>query len=78
MTDQFSPGSQSATGSDYEILLQGMLDASWSEYFSGWTVEIHSDGVTRLVGHAVDQAALHGVLRKLRDLGLVLISLRQL
>ena len=58
----------------YEIRLQGRLDERWASWFDGMTIEAAPGGVTVLRGHVVDQAALHGVLARLRDLGLPLIS----
>jgi hypothetical protein len=60
----------------YEIRLQGRLDGRWVAWFDGMTVEPAPGGVTVLRGHMVDQAALHGVLARLRDLGLPLISVQ--
>ena len=57
----------------YEIRLHGRLDPRWSARFEGLTLTT-TDGATRLTGHLVDQAALHGLLRQLRDLGLPLDS----
>ena len=58
----------------YEIRVQGHLAARWAAWFDGFTLIPTSDGTTVLDGIVVDQAALHGVLRKLADLGLPLIS----
>jgi hypothetical protein len=58
----------------YEIRLQGRLDDRWSAWFDGMSIVSEPDGVTVLRGEVADQAALHGVLVRLRDLGLPLIS----
>jgi hypothetical protein len=58
----------------YEIRLQGRLDERWASWFDGLTLEPQPDGVTVLRGRIPDQAALHGLLARLRDLGLPLIS----
>jgi hypothetical protein len=58
----------------YEVRLQGRLDPRWSQWFDGMTLTTASDGTTLLAGHVVDQAALHGLLGKLRDIGLPLVS----
>ena len=58
----------------YEIRIKGHLDPTWSEWFEGLTVTHEDSGDTVLSGNLVDQAALHGVLRKVRDLGISLIS----
>jgi hypothetical protein len=59
----------------YEIRLQGQLDQRWSDWFGGFTLTHQSDGTTTLTGVVVDQAALHGLLRRVGDLGITLISL---
>jgi hypothetical protein len=61
----------------YEIRLQGHLDARWAAWFDGLTVTRGSDGTTIIHGPVADQAALHGLLQKVRDLGLPLISVTQ-
>ena len=58
----------------YEIRLKGHLDARWADWFEGLSFTHESDGTTILSGPVVDQAALHGLLRKVRDLGLPLLS----
>ena len=58
----------------YEIRVAGHLPPHWSEWFEGFTVALESDGTTRLTGPVIDQAALYGLLKKVRDLGLPLIS----
>lgn len=60
----------------YEIRLQGRLDERWAEWFAGMTIETAPGGVTVLRGPIVDQAALHGVLARLRDLNVLLISVQ--
>ena len=58
----------------YEIRIQGRLDARWATRFEGLTLTPEDNGDTLLTGPVVDQAALHGLLRKVRDLGMPLIS----
>jgi hypothetical protein len=58
----------------YEIRLKGHLDDKWADWFEGLTITRADNGETLLRGPVVDQAALHGVLRKVRDLGLPLVS----
>jgi hypothetical protein len=58
----------------YEIQIATVLDRTWSDWFDGLQVEWVSDNRTRLVGPVADQAALHGVLNQIRDLGLDIIS----
>jgi hypothetical protein len=62
----------------YEIRLKGHLDAKWADWFDGLTITRADSGETLLTGPVVDQAALHGVLRKVRDLGLPLVSVNQI
>ena len=62
----------------YEIGVQGRLDERWSTWFDGMDIETDSDGNTRIRGLVVDQAALHGVLSRLRDLGLLLLSVNRI
>jgi len=61
----------------YEIQLAGHLDQRWAEWFDGLTLTHLSDGTTVLQGPVVDQAALRGLLQKVRDLGLPLVSVAQ-
>ena len=58
----------------YEIRLTGHLAARWSAWFDGLTVSHEGDGTTRISGPIADQAALHGLLQRVRDLGLPLVS----
>jgi len=58
----------------YEIRTQGRIDERWSEWFEGMTLAYEADGTTVIRCPALDQAALHGLLAKVRDLGLPLIS----
>lgn len=61
--------------SRYEIRLQGRLDERWRTWFDDMAITVEPGGVTLLRGDVADQAALHGLLARLRDLGLPLISL---
>ena len=58
----------------YEIRLKGHLDSRWAAWFDGLTLTNESDGTTIIYGPVADQAALHGLLQKMRDVGLPLIS----
>ena len=58
----------------YEIRIKGHLDDRWAAWFEGLTLTREDNGDTLLTGPVVDQAALHGLLRKVRDLGLPLVS----
>jgi hypothetical protein len=65
--DQHEPGR-------YEIRLKGHLDGRWAAWFDGMCLHHESDGTTIIRGSVIDQAALHGLLRKVRDVGLPLVS----
>jgi hypothetical protein len=58
----------------YEIRLKGHLDSQWTDWFGGLTITLEEDGTTLLTGPIIDQAALHGLLKKVRDLGMPLVS----
>ena len=58
----------------YQIRIKGHLDDRWADWFGGLTITLEDNGDTLLTGSVVDQAALHGLLRKVRDLGMSLIS----
>jgi hypothetical protein len=60
----------------YQIRVQGHLGSHWTEWFGGLTVTLEDNGITLLTG-PVDQAALHGLLKKVRDLGMPLVSVVQ-
>jgi hypothetical protein len=62
----------------YEIRVTGHLDTRWAAWFDGLSLTRADDGITVIRGPIVDQAALHGVLHKLRDIGVPLISVTQL
>ena len=59
----------------YEIRIEGHLGTRWAAWFDGLSVTNEDDGTTVLRGSVVDQAALHGLLQRLRDIGIPLISL---
>jgi hypothetical protein len=61
----------------YEIRVKGHLDARWSAWFDGLSLTTESDGTTTIHGPVVDQAALHGLLQRLRDVGMPLVSVTQ-
>ena len=58
----------------YQIRIKGHLGRQWTDWFSGLAITLEDNGDTLLTGLIVDQAALHGLLRKVRDLGMPLIS----
>ena len=61
----------------YVIRVKGHLDVRWATWFDGMSLANEADGTTTIQGPVVDQAALHGLLQKLRDVGIPLISLTQ-
>jgi hypothetical protein len=61
----------------YEIRMAGHLSPQWADWFEGLTLTLEEDGNTLLSGSVADQAALHGLLKKVRDLGLPLLSINQ-
>jgi hypothetical protein len=73
--------SSRSTGDDaarYEIRVKGHLDARWAAWLDGMSLTPERDGTTNVHGTVADQAALHGLLQKLRDTGLPLVSVTQI
>jgi hypothetical protein len=62
----------------YEIRIKGHLGSNWTDWFEGMTITLEEDGDTLITGLVDDQAALHGLLKKVRDLGLPLVSVNPL
>ncbi len=62
----------------YQTIIAGVIDESWSAYFAGMTMVAEPTGITRLSGDIADQSALHGLLNKIRDLNLGLVSVQLL
>ena len=62
----------------YQIRIKGHLDHQWKDWFENATISLTEDGDTLLTCPAIDQAALHGLLKKVRDLGLPLISVNRI
>ena len=58
----------------YEIRIKGYLDDQWADWFGGLSIRLEENGSTLLSGPVVDQSALYGVLKKVRDLGMALVS----
>lgn len=70
---------RSCSGSQrYEIRLQGHLEPRWADRLDGMALALESDGTTKLTGSLADQAALHGLLTRIRDLGLSIVSIQRL
>ncbi len=62
----------------FQIKIEGHLGYQWTDWFGGLTITLEEDGNTLLTGPLVDQAALHGLLKKVRDLGIPLLSVNRL
>lgn len=71
-TPQLQP--DSSQPSIYKIRIKGQLDSQWTDWFEGLSITLEDNGDTLITGPVVDQAALHGLLKKVRDLGMPLIS----
>ena len=74
MTERHTSTPDAHKAGRYEIRLTGHLDPHWAPWFDGLNVVREGDGTTVISGRLVDQAALHGVLQRVRDLGLPLVS----
>ncbi len=62
----------------YQIRVKGHINGGWSDWFCGLSISLEKDGSTLLTGPVADQPALHGILARVRDLGMHLLSVRQL
>ena len=74
MSNKPSPGPDAGQPRVYQIRIKGHLSRQWTEWFEGLTITLEEDSDTLLTGPVVDQAALHGLLKKVRDLGMPLLS----
>jgi hypothetical protein len=74
MPDAREPQVQTNLSTAYQIRVRGHLRSQWTDWFEGLAIVLDEDGDTLLTGAAIDQAALYGLLKKVRDLGLPLIS----
>jgi hypothetical protein len=77
MSSKLNPHPDSFQPTLYQIRIKGHLDSQWTDWFGGLTITLEEDGDTLLTGPVVDQAALHGLLKKVRDLGMPLVSVVQ-
>lgn len=74
MTDEQRSNPDARQPTIYQIRIQGHLGQQWMGWFEGLTITLEEDGNTLLSGTVVDQSALHGILKKIRDLGMPLLS----
>ncbi len=74
MSSTFNSESDPGQPTVYQIRIKGHLGREWTDWFEGLTLTLEDNGETLLTGAVVDQAALHGLLRKVRDLGMPLLS----
>jgi hypothetical protein len=74
MSHEHNPTIEPSQIQVYQIRIKGHLGADWTGWFDGLAITLQDNGETLLTGPVVDQAALHGLLRKVRDLGMVLLS----
>ena len=78
MANPRDPTAQPSPPTVYQIRVKGQLGPRWADWFAGLTITLEENGDTLLTGPVVDQAALHGLLRRVRDLGLPLLSVMRL
>jgi hypothetical protein len=74
MSNKLTPQPDSVQPTIFQIRLKGHLGREWTDWFGGLTITLEEDDDTLLTGPVIDQAALHGLLKKMRDLGLTLVS----
>jgi hypothetical protein len=77
MSNKCNPKTDTGQPTVYQIRLQGQLGRQWTDWFGGLTITLEDNGDTLLTGPVVDQAALHGLLKKVRDLGMPLLSVNR-
>jgi hypothetical protein len=77
MSNEINSGSEKAQPLVYQIRIKGHLGRQWTDWFGGLTITLEDNGDTLLTGPMVDQVALHGLLKKVRDLGMPLLSVNR-
>ena len=78
MSNELEPKPTSSQTVIFQIRIKGHLSRAWTDWFEGLTITLEENGDTLLTGPVVDQASLHGLLKKVRDLGLPLVSVSPL
>ena len=78
MSNELKPNGNSHEPMLYQIRLKGHLTAQWADWFDGLAISLEDNGDTLLTGSVIDQAALHGLLKKVRDIGIPLISVHRI
>jgi hypothetical protein len=76
MSQKLNPKTNPGQPLVYQIRIKGHLGSQWTDWFEGLTITLEDNGDTLLTGPVVDQAALHGLLKKVRDSGMPLVSVR--
>jgi hypothetical protein len=74
MRNKFNPKSDPGKPTVYKIRIKGQMDSQWTDWFEGLAITLEENGDTLLTGPVIDQAALYGLLKKIRDLGIPLVS----
>ena len=74
MSNELNPKTDPSQPVVYQIRIKGQLDSQWTDWFEDLAITLEDNGDTLLTGPVVDQAALYGLLKKVRDLGLPLVS----
>ena len=77
MSNKLNPKTDPSQPMVYQIRIKGHLGRQWTDWFGGLTITLEDNGDTLVTGPVIDQAALHGLLRKVRDLGMPLLSVNR-
>jgi len=78
MSNEHEIKANSPHGTTYEIRIMGHLPTQWTDWFEDFTITPENNGATRLIGSVIDQSALHGLLKKIRNLGIPLLSVNRI